>query len=469
MDTTTKRPAFLADIPPETLRRHLIAWGLIAILATAGALGIFSTYFSIQHIEEIALVILLVTAILWVAEVIPLFVTSLLVLLLSMLWLLPELQLQNLPVQEDAFFLAFFGDITLLFLGGFTLSALLNKYGLANLLAQWVLRQTGTRPERVLLGIIAISALLSMWMSNTATAAMMFAMVAPVIRSLPPNSAFSKALAIGIPFSCNMGGLGTPIGTPPNAIAMDYLQTAGYDLSFLEWMLISFPIMLILLWLLWQMLLRIFPPEQDQALDLGETPSSKFSFQQKVVVGIFSLSVIGWLTGGVTGLSSGTVGLVILIAAFGTRLLNVFDFRNMSWDILFMLGGGLCLGVGLSASGLTNTIADIIPLEQNFWPAFAGMLLLAALMTTFMSNTATANLLIPIAISLPSNQLLLAVAISIMCSSAMAMPVSTPPNAIAFGSGLIVSCDLLRPGLIILVIGLLLTLLAAVVYFPLFT
>lgn len=447
------------------LRKHgsLLLTGLLLVLAWRGHW--FQELLPIDQPQEIAILLLLGTAYLWITERIPLYITSLLVLLLSLTWLLPTIEAAGKDVSEDLFYLAFFGDITLLFLGGFVLSAVLNKYGLANRLADWMLRRTGDQPRYVLLGIILISSVLSMWMSNTATAAMMFAIMAPVIQGIPNTSAFAKAISIGIPFACNLGGLGTPIGTPPNAIALDYLNKSGFQLGFAEWMLLSVPLMLILLFLLWILLQRLFPAG-DITLQMEEKDHSPYTRRQYYVIGIFAFAVVGWLTSGATGLSAGTIGLFVVIITFGSGLLATRDFRAISWDILFMLGGGLCLGVGLKASGLTATLAQMLPLEQGFLVLLLVLLFLAAIMTTFMSNTATANLLIPIAVSLPQNPFLFAVAIAIMCSSSMAMPVSTPPNAIAFGSGLIKARDMVRTGLIVTLLALAGTLLAGLYYFP---
>jgi sodium-dependent dicarboxylate transporter 2/3/5 len=440
---------------------------ILIILLLFYQFHIFSNWMGITPPEEAALIILLVTAVLWIFETIPLFVTSLMVLFMSLIWLLPMLQTSGLDATKEHFLLAFFGDITMLFMGGFVLSIMLNKYGLARRMANWMLQKTGEDASRVMFGIILISSFLSMWMSNTATAAMMFAIVGPIMAKIPDTSKFAKGLAIAIPFACNLGGMGTPIGTPPNAIAIEYLNQKGFDISFIEWMMIALPVTLILLVLLWRTLLIIFPAKGVK-IDVEIEEFEKLSPQQRFVLGLFLLTVLGWLTGGLTGLSSGTVGLMIVIAAFGLGLLNQRDFRNISWDILFMLGGGLCLGVGLSRSGLTDTIAAALPIESGFFIAVVVLMVVAALMTTFMSNTATANLLIPVAIALPQNQLILTIVISIMCSSAMALPVSTPPNAVAFGSGMLKTADMMRPGIVVTILAFLLTLVASFTYIPLF-
>ncbi|NNF36098.1 MAG: DASS family sodium-coupled anion symporter, partial [Saprospiraceae bacterium] len=381
--------------------------------------------------------------------------------------LLPVLESNNISAGKEDFLISFFGDITLLFMGGFVLAALLNKYGISRMIARNIIKRTSTSPSRVLFSIILVSSLLSMWMSNTATAAMMFAILAPIVMSLPEGSNFSKALALAIPFACNLGGIGTPIGTPPNAIAMEYLQQMGFNISFALWMVIAVPLMIVLLILLWRLILKIYPPAVDH-VELEIESIHEFRNEHYIVTGIFLITVIGWLTSGYTGISPGTVGLSVVLMAFGSQLLLTNDFRNISWDILFMLGGGLCLGAGIKLSGLANSIASLIPAASSLWFVLILLILIAAVMTSFMSNTATANLLIPVAISLPHGEIILVIAISLMCSSSMVLPISTPPNAIAFGSGLINSGEMMKSGTMITIISLIGILLCCMFYVPLF-
>ena len=440
---------------------------MVLVILVGQRFGWYEHIFGISTPQSISLVILLITAILWVSEIIPLYITSLSILFLQNSWLLPSIEAAGLPASKNDFFIAFFSDITLLFMGGFVLAKLMTKYNLSSMLARSILNRTGTQPATVLLSIILVSALLSMWMSNTATAAMMFAIIAPIIHGLPNTSTFSKALALSIPFACNIGGIGTPIGTPPNAIAMEYLQGMDFNVTFTKWMLIAFPLMVVLLILLWRLLLWMYPPKST-SIKIESKPGGKLTRRQILVIFIFFLTVLGWLTSGQTGITVGTVGLLVVIVSFGTNLLSTKDFRNISWDILFMLGGGLCLGAGISKSGLTNVIAGQIPMEYSFLITFLVILILAALMTTFMSNTATANLLIPIAIALPEGELLLAVAIALMCSTSMALPISTPPNAIAFGSGYFKAKEMLNTGLLLTLLAMIGIGITCMFFLPLF-
>jgi solute carrier family 13 (sodium-dependent dicarboxylate transporter), member 2/3/5 len=439
---------------------------VLSFLVIAYQFHWFQNQLGITDMEEIAVIILIGTAVLWVSEALPLYITSLGVLFIQIFWLLPVLQESGIIAQKEDFLISFFGDITLLFMGGFVLAALLNKYGLSRIMARNIIQRTGDNPSQVLLSIILVSSFLSMWMSNTATAAMMFAIISPLVIGLPETSNFPKALALSIPFACNLGGIGTPIGTPPNAIAMEYLMQSGINISFAMWMIITVPLMLILLFLLWKILLKLYPPGGIK-IELEIEKFHSLGKRQYMVLGIFLVTVVGWLTSGVTGISTGMVGLFVVLIAFGSRLLETSDFKNISWDILFMLGGGLCLGVGLRMSGLTSTIAEAIPMDNSFWIILLFLLIVAAVMTTFMSNTATANLLIPVAVALPQGELILVVAISLMCSSSMALPISTPPNAIAFGSGFLKSREMLYSGLLVTFLALIGILITCVFYMPL--
>jgi sodium-dependent dicarboxylate transporter 2/3/5 len=439
---------------------------LIGFFIIADQMQLFASLFGLNHPQSIALSILFIAAFLWVSEWVPLYITSLIILFLQMSWLLPVMNPSAGKAERQVFLSPFFSDIILLFMGGFVLAAMLHKYNLDNRIANWLLKKTGTNPSRILFGIMCVSAVLSMWMSNTATTAMMFAIILPIIANIPETNLFSKGLALSIPFACNLGGLGTPIGTPPNAIAMTYMLEKGISISFGEWMVAAVPLMVVLLIIVWAILLKIYPPG-DLEISIAEIQSSKLTAAHWLVIGLFCLTIIGWLTTKQHGFSIGTVSLIPVIGTFGLGLLKVRDFKSLPWDVLFMVGGGVCLGVGLKQSGLTQVIVDVIPLQIGFVSVLIAFLCLTAVMTTFMSNTATANLLIPIAISLDFQASLFVIPIAMVCSTAMALPISTPPNAIAFGSGLLESKDMIRPGILITVVSIALILGLGVFYIPL--
>jgi sodium-dependent dicarboxylate transporter 2/3/5 len=436
--------------------RSLLACSLPIVAALiAERTGLFEQLLGLNQAQGISLTILIIAASLWVTEFIPLFVTSFIILLLQMVWLTPAIN--SIPdstvIKKIIFLSPFFSNIILLFLGGFVLSAVLHKYGLDLRIAHLILKKTGNKPSRVMIGIMLVSSVLSAWMSNTATAAMMFAIILPIIARIPSDNNFGKALALCIPFSCNLGGIATPIGTPPNAIVLGYLEKSGFHISFLHWMIGAIPFVLLFLFFLWVILLKLYPPgDLEIEFEPAEGVTRKMTKEHYVVIGIFILTCIGWLTSKhLHPLSTGEVSLIPLIFCFGFGLLKGSDFRQLSWDVLFMLGGGLTLGVGLKASGLTAQIVGFIPTGVDFIVILGLMGLLSTVMTTFMSNTATANLLVPIAVSLGGDVALIAVTVAFMCSTAMALPVSTPPNAIAFGSGILEAKNMIIPGLMVTV------------------
>ncbi|WP_045860171.1 SLC13 family permease [Teredinibacter purpureus] len=411
---------------------------------------------NLTHAQEITAAILVVAAVLWVSEWVSLFVVSFLILGLEIVWLLPSLNaVSETAFKSSVFFSPFFSNIILLFLGGFVLSSLMQKYGLDIRFAQAILRKTKGLPSMTLLGIILACSFLSMWISNTATTAMMLTMVFPLIKKIPEANPFRKALVLCIPFACNLGGIGTPIGTPPNAIALTYLTEHGYTVTFAKWMALTAPFLVLFLFLLWQMLLRLFPAG-NLRLEVPERHTGTFGFKHWAAIAVFATTALGWFFASALGLATGTVGLFPIIVCFWFGLLDTKDFRDLPWDVLYMVSGGLALGVALKITGLGEVIIHALPLNGS--PAILLMITaaVAGIMSTVMSNTATAGLVIPLVMNLPFENeyiLSLVIALALMCSMAMALPVSTPPNAIAFSSRAIKSKDMIITGGLITLIG----------------
>lgn len=425
---------------------------LTFILGALVASGV-SDQWGLPHSAAITLVILSLAAVLWITEAVPLFVTSFLILFLALAWLLPNME----PDTSRSLFLApFFSDIILLFLGGFVLSTALHKYQLDEQMARWIIRRAGTTLPRLMLGVMLVTALLSMFLSNTATAAMMLALVLPIVRDLAPDHPARKTLILSVPFAANAGGLGTPVGSPPNAIAMEYMKSLGVAPTFGKWMLLGVPGVLIVVVIAWLVLLvPVRGKTELGALDC-ERLNLSWSREVMVVLATAAITIIGWLTQTSHGLSTGTVALLPLIVFFGLKILNVRDLRSLSWDVLLLMGGGLCLGTAISSSGLAGWLVSFLPSTVlAVYPATLVFGIAACLMSSLMSNTATANLMMPMIAGLALDQnapVLMATAVA--CSVAMALPVSTPPNAMAFSSEELHVEDLLKPGLIITFLSL---------------
>lgn len=405
--------------------------------------------------QNAAAFIVLIAAVLWVSEWVPLFVVSFLILALELIWLAPLLANGAPNFDSSLFFDPFFSQIILLFLAGFVLSQLLQKYNLDIHFAHFLLRRSHGKPKRIILALIFAGAFLSMWMSNTATTAMMLAICMPLIRQLPEDDHYRTAIILAIPFACNLGGMGTPIGTAPNAIALSYLHDLGMQVSFAHWMVIAVPFMSVLLLVLWRFLLWLYPGKSEK-IALTRTEFEAFDGQQRFVIGIFVVTIFGWLLGGQFGLSTAMVSLLPIIAAFWFGLLSADDFRALSWDVLFMVAGGLALGVAVVQTGLGDQLVAFLPTQLAFPVLILLIVLVNSVASVVMSNTATAGLMIPVVISLPLPMLQVAtlvVMVTLSCSLGMVLPVSTPPNAIAFSSGVLSSKQLIRGGLGIALIG----------------
>lgn len=424
---------------------------------------------------ELTLGIVAIAAILWITEAVPLFVTSLLVLALELAWLSPALR--EVPgAQGTTMFLnAFFSDVTLLFLGGFVLSSGLERTALDRRLARAILRRSGGAPARVLLATMITTALLSMWMSNTAACALMLGLASSMLANVPPGDGFRKALLLGIAFSANIGGVATPIGSPPNAIMLRYLQIEGVAPSFGQWLALALPLVVVLLALILVLLVRRFPT-QLAAIELDEAEPPPLGRAQLLVVVVLGLTIAGWLFGERLSLSAGTVALLPVMVFFGTNLLRTPELRALPWDVLLLIGGGLALGAAIDQSGLAAWVSARVPtggLTGTELLALAA--LLALLFSAVMSNTAAANLLAPMMLGLTGvDRAPLFVVTALACSLAMPLPVSTPPNAMAFGfshgpdgRGALAARDMVVPGTLVGVLGLLALVALATTWFPL--
>ena len=299
---------------------------LVVAFLLGGVFQVFSSW-NMSAPAQISLAILLIAATLWISEAVPLFVTSFVVLGLSLVWLVPQMRLAGMGISASELLAPFFSDVILLFLGGFVLSAALHKYRLDEQMAHWMLARTGRRVPVMLIGIMAVTAVLSMWLSNTATAAMMLAICLPIAQQLPSDDGYRKAILLAVPFAANIGGLGTPIGSPPNAIAMQYMQQGGFAPSFGMWMLIGVPGVVVMIVVAWAVLMVVSRGRQPNIEMSGECVAVQWSPSVVFVVGVSLMTVLGWITSGMHGLSAGTVALLPVVAFFGTKILTVKDLR----------------------------------------------------------------------------------------------------------------------------------------------
>ena len=390
-------------------------------------------------------------ALCWITEVIPIAATGGIAVGLLALLLPPVLN----GVNVRTFYAAFSAPVIVLFAGGYFLAAAMQKYCMDEIFTAWILRRTGTKPKMVLGGIMLATAFLSMWMSNTATTALMIAVALPVVRKIKDDP-FSVAFLLGIPFAANVGGIATPIGTPPNAIAIEFLAGVGKNISFGQWFMWGFPITLVMTIVIWYLLGILFPPKIKE-IEL-ETRDIKFTTNHKIVAITFVITAILWFTEKLHGVSTSLVAMLPPAVFLITGVLTREDIKtSVGWDILILVAGGIALGTAMKVSGLSEWILTTFHMKA-LSPTMVILLfgILSLALSAFMSHTAATNLLIPLAISVGTSVSQVVVMTALVSSCAMIFPVSTPPNAIAYGSGMIKSSDMSKAGVVIALIGFIL-------------
>lgn len=416
--------------------------------------------------SRICLMVFVGAAGFWITEAIPPFATAIMVVVLSIYTLgIPggplDLSPSGLENSYQIFLNPIASPVLVLFFGGFVLAVAATKHGLDVRMASTFIKPFGTHPKMVLLGVIAATALFSMFMSNTATTAMMIAILTPLFRHFEGRDPFRKAIVLAVPFAANIGGMGTIIGTPPNAVAASVLMELGYRISFLKWMVIAVPIVIIMLLILWFMLLKIFKPREDH-FEILFPESLTVTWDLVIVFCTFTITILLWLTEPLHKIPTAVVALlpVMIFTMFG--IIDRHDLKKIDWDVLVLVAGGLTLGVAMTRSGLSEVlVAELSLLSLPPVMLIIALMFITILISNFMSNTSAANLLIPIAASLAViSPKMGAVAVAFAASMAMSLPVSTPPNAIAFATQEITTREMARYGTLMSVFAFIILLLA---------
>ena len=411
---------------------------------------------SLESRATYMLAILIAAALLWVTESIPLFATSLLIIGAQIILLgnpgdWEILRIAGTEPYPYSDFLDPISDpIIILFLGGFIIAKVGVIVQVNRHVSSAVFKIFGHSAKKALLGVIICTAVFGMWISNTATTAMMITLSGSFLASVPAGNPFRKAITLAIPFAAGIGGLMTPISSPPNAIAVGLLANHGSPVSFLKWILLVAPLALVLLFILYHLLWRLYHP--GKPLYLTPVEVKPLGKKGKFVVVIFFITVLLWLTDTLHGIPAAVVALFPVIIFTATGLLNINQFNRLEWNILFVIAGGLALGQGMSLTGLDRHLAAMIPVNAP-WLILI-MFFLALAIGTFISNTTTAVLLIPMAITMAVSAgnidlKFMAIGMAMMCGSNMILPISTPPNAIAYSTGELSKKDFVFSGAII--------------------
>lgn len=463
---------------PSNAMMRLIKIAIVA-LVTLVLWNMPAEWYGIQDltvVQQRIIAIFAFATLMWIMEIVSSWATSVAIIVMMMLFctdsgfapMVNEEEVGKLLSYKGV--MATFADpVIMLFIGGFVLAIAATKTGLDAQLAKVLLRPFGTRSEMVLLGFLLITGLFSMFVSNTATAAMMLTFLTPVFHQLPPEGKGRMALAMSIPVAANLGGMGTPIGTPPNTIALKYLndpEGLNLGLGFGQWMLFMFPLVIVLLFISWRILLKMFPFSQ-KTIELHIESEMKHDAHSYIVIVTFFVTVALWLLDRLTGINSYTVAMIPFMVFALTGVITKRDLEQINWSVIWMVAGGFALGYGLNASGLAANAVESIPFG-DFSPLLILLLggAICYLLSNFISNSATAALLMPIlAIVCGAMGDKLApiggtptvlIGVAIAASSAMILPISTPPNALAYATGYVQQKDMSKTGTIIGIISMLL-------------
>lgn len=422
---------------------------------------------ALTTIQHRLLAIFILAALLWILEPVPVFATSVLIITLEVIMLSDQglyflrnegaVNLGEL-IQYQTIFGSLASPIIVLFLGGFSLAIAASKYNLDNNLSCIMLRPFGEQPKFIMLGLMLVTAVFSMFMSNTATTVMMLSLVSPILLNLPKQDQGLKALVLSIPVAANTGGIATPIGTPPNAIALQYLA-ADNSISFLEWMSVGLPYVFIQLTLAWWLLQKLFPFTVSK-IKMDYSNNFSWSWQTVVVYLTFFSTILLWLTTSLHGMNTYIVAIVPLAIFTLTGIIGTAELKLINWEVLWLVSGGIAIGIALEQTGLAAALATSF--DYNGLDPFVIIVvftLVCWILANFISNTAAANLLMPIAVAVSVSMIgvsieVVLVVVAFAASLGMILPVSTPPNSLAYATGHIAVADMAKVGLILGLTGL---------------
>ncbi|CAM3217764.1 SLC13 family permease [Vibrio neptunius] len=436
---------------PTNTREWLLNRNSLIVLANV---ALFATlYFTLPFEPQVVLGLSMLTfvAILWLTEALHVTVTAILVPVMAVLFGVFDTQtaLNN-----------FANSIIFLFLGGFALAAAMHRQGLDKVIADKVLIIAKGKMSVAVFMLFGVTAALSMWISNTATTAMMLPLVLGVLSKVNSESGHKTYVFVllGIAYSASIGGIATIVGSPPNAIA-----AAEVGLSFTDWMRFGLPTAIILLPIAVAVLFLVLKPDLNGQFELNDAPVN-WDKGKIVTLGIFAVTVCLWifskpinaLIGGYAKFDT-VVALGAIVAVNFARVVHWKDIeKTADWGVLLLFGGGICLSNVLKATGtsvfLANGLSELISHLGIFF-IVAVIAVFVVFLTEFASNTASAALLIPVFASVAEafglSPVVLSVLIAVAASCAFMLPVATPPNAIVFGSGHVKQSEMMRVGLIL--------------------
>ena len=432
----------------------------------------------------------------WIMEAAPIAVTALLPLAIFPALGTLSMGEASAPYANPAVFL---------FMGGFMIALALEKHKLHERIAINLIRITGTSGNGIILGFTVATGLISMWISNTATALMMLPIAVSVIELLrnPASESgealskgernFALGLMLSIGYSASIGGIGTIIGTPPNVVFVGYAKEFyNHDISFLRWTMIGMPIAILMLFTCYFLITRILFPnglhriEGSEQLIVTKLKSlGKMKKEEKLVLLVFSITSFFWIFQQLLNSTIGqnifndtniaiTGGMLMFLVPVNFKeskfLLAWEDTHKLPWGILILFGGGICLAKGMETTGIIKAIGTYISAQQSLplWQLLLILITISVVLTEFMSNVALVTIIIPVvfgvADGLHYDPYVLALPVTLAASCAFMFPISTPPNAIVFASGHIKMRDMMRAGALLNVVSIIIILLLSLLY-----
>jgi sodium-dependent dicarboxylate transporter 2/3/5 len=410
--------------------------------------------------SQVYVIFLLFFAIgLWLTEAIPAFAVSLFIIA-YLVFALGNGFFNSAPENIDKYAQTFSSSVIWLLLGGFFLATAMTKTKLDQALFKYTLKLSGTNPRNLLIGLMGTTMVASMLMSNTATTSMVIASILPLLNSLGKKSGVAKALLLGIPIAAATGGIGTIIGTPSNAIAAGALKTAGINIEFIDWMEYGVPIAFVLTAICCFALIKIYikdttPISLAFLEEQKDETSSESRLKRRIVTWVIVVIVGLWLTTSLHGLKVASICAVPLVVLTVTGVLEGKDIQGLPWDTLLLVAGGLSLGLALEQTGLLNHYAQmLITMGLSSIVLIFIFAFLTMLVSNIMSNTAASTVMIPLGMAiLVALKMEVALIIAISASTAMFLPVSTPPNAIVYSTGLVEQKDFRLGGILVGLLG----------------
>ena len=441
--------------------------GLKFLISLAVAIGMVFLLKQPQFTDsQVYVIFLLCFSIgLWITEAIPAFAVSLFIIAF-LVFAMGNKHFNSAPEKIDIYVNTFSSAVIWLMLGGFFLALAMKKTKLDESFFQFAVRISGSNPRSLLFGLMLTTMFTSMIMSSAAATAMVVAAITPLVASLGKKSGVTKAFLLGIPLSAIVGGMGTVIGTPANAIAVGELANNGIYISFLDWMIFAVPIAIVLTVLSGLVLIILFlrdntPIDPELIKHKPVEQTLRMKVHRRIVICILIVTILLWLTGSYLEISVASVTAVPLVVFTLTGIVTGKDVRGLPWDTLLLVAGGLSLGAALQRTELFGHYTGKL-VELGLGPITVLLILayLGMVVANFMSASALVTIMVPLAfVMLPTLQKEVAIIIALVTSAGMFLPVSDIPNSIAYSTGYLEQKDLIKNGMVVGLLGPLLIIL----------